>query len=103
MDKHILFQPKNPTYPIPDKFSNQLIVHFGSSKIEDATILIASGMVANGDVYNGQLLPETIADESYAIALACLEKVHDEYLKASATSAEPMIKDPNGQWPETKS
>lgn len=81
--KEILFSANFPTFPVQDKFG-QTIVNFGSSKIEQAVIQIASAMVSNGTIYNGQLLPETIAEESYNIAVACFEKVDEEFKKAVA-------------------
>lgn len=78
-----LFSPQYPTFPATDKFG-QTIMYMGCSKIEMATIIIASGIVSNPTAYNGQLLPETIAEESYNIALAIFEKIDEEYKKAVA-------------------
>ena len=102
MDNKSLFSPKFPTFPIQDQFTGKSVMHFGSSRIEDYTIQIASSMMANPNIYTDSMLPETIADEAYNIAVACMEKVHDEFLKASATPAEPIVKKLDGQWPESK-
>jgi hypothetical protein len=49
------------------------------TKIELATILIASNME-----HKSALLPETIADESYNLALAIFEKCNEEFLKTAS-------------------
>lgn len=80
-----LFTPQFPTFPVNNQFG-QTIVQFGSTKIENAVIQIASSLVSNAESYkDGNLLPETIADESYRIAVACFEKCHEEFLKLSVT------------------
>lgn len=66
-----------PTTPLQDKLG-QLIVQFGLSKIELATIMIASNME-----HKASLLPETIAEESYNLALAIFEKCNEEFLKTA--------------------
>jgi hypothetical protein len=84
MDNRNLFSTNYPTTPVQDKFG-QIIVQFGASKIEAAVIQIAAALVSNEGAYrSGNLLPETIAEESYNVAVACFEKVHEEFLKASA-------------------
>ena len=95
-----LYSANNPTFPVQDKFG-QTIIQFGASKIEQAMIQIASGMVANPNIYNGQLDPETIADESFAIVYACFEKIDEEYKKHVASKAESSLWSPS-EWPETK-
>lgn len=73
-----------PTFPVQDQFGSMLI-QFGASKIEKATLQIAAAIVSNNGAYEGgKLLPEAIAEEAYSIALACFEKVQEEFLKASA-------------------
>jgi len=73
-----------PTFPIQDKFGS-LLVQYGASKIEAATVQIAAAIVANNAAYQGgKMLPETIAEEAYNIALACFEKTQEEFIKASA-------------------
>jgi hypothetical protein len=74
-----------PTTPLQDKLG-QLIVHFGLSKIELATILIASN-------YENKslLLPETIAEESYNLALAIFEKCNEEFLKVATTQKSAFL------------
>lgn len=85
------FSPKFPNFPIQDQFG-QLVVNLGIAKIEDAVIQIATGIVSNSVAYgSGALLPETIAEESYNIAIACFEKIHEEYVKMSATGGSSSI------------
>ena len=74
-----------PTTPLQDKLG-QLIVHFGLSKIELATIMIASH-------YENKslLLPETIAEESYNLALAIFEKCNEEFLKVATTQKSAFL------------
>lgn len=78
-----LFSADAPTFPIQDQF-NQIIVQFGKSKIEAATIQIAAALASNSVVYDGKILPEVIAEEAYKIAVACFEQIQEEYIKASA-------------------
>lgn len=81
-----IFSAQYPTTPMQDKFG-QVIVHFGASKIEAATIQIAAAMVANSTVYDGKLFPETIAEESYRIALAVFDVLDEEFKKAAAAQS----------------
>jgi hypothetical protein len=67
------------------------LVQFGASKIETATVQIAAALIGNPQTYDGKILPEAIAEEAYNIALACFEKVNDEFMKASAAVAEPSL------------
>lgn len=92
------FATKYPTHPVNNQFG-QTIVQFGVSKIEDAVIQIASALVSNHQSYNdGRLLPETIAEESFNVAIACFEKVHEEYVKLSATGGgSSLIECPPGK------
>jgi len=85
-----IFSPQYPTFPVQDKF-NQVLVQFGASKIEAATLQIAAALVSHPTMYDGKILPETIAEEAYAIALACFEKVNDEFVKTSAVAAGPSL------------
>ena len=78
--------PCYPTTPVQDRLG-QVIVNFGISKIEAATIQIAAGLVSNPTTYDGKILPETIADEAYNIALSVLEKLDEEYKKTAASVA----------------
>jgi hypothetical protein len=85
-----LFSTAFPTYPIQDKLG-QLLIQFGFSKLEIATLIIS------GAVYNqskGNLLPETIAQESIEIAKAILQEV-DNYLESTKDDQKkptPIIK-----------
>lgn len=75
------FSPANPSHPMQDKFG-QIIAHFGLSKIELATIMVAQGLSVE---LSGKVLPETIADESFQIAVAVLDKCDEELKKLIAT------------------
>ena len=81
------FAPANPTTPMQDKFG-QIIAHFGLSKIEIATLMIAQGISVE---LSGKVLPETIADESYNIASAILEKCEEELKKIIATQPQKNV------------
>lgn len=85
-----IFSTQFPTFPVQDKF-NQVLLQFGASKIETATLQIAAALIANPQTYDGKILAEAIAEEAYSIALACFEKVNDEFAKASAVAAEPSL------------
>ena len=64
-----------PTYPIQDNLG-QVLMQVGFSKIEMASVLIA------GHIYhtsNGNILPETIADESIALAKCILDQCEDQF------------------------
>lgn len=78
-----IFSTQYPTHPLQGELG-QIIVHFGASKIETATLNIAAAMVANATIYDGNLLPETIAETAYNIALSIFEKCDEEYKKAAA-------------------
>lgn len=75
------FAPAHPTHPMQDKFGG-VIAHFGLSKIEMATILVAQGLAVE---LSGKVLPETIADEAFQIANACLDICDEELKKLIAT------------------
>lgn len=75
------FAPAHPTHPMQDKFGG-VIAHFGLSKIEMATILVAQGLAVE---LSGKVLPETIADEAFQIATACLDICDEELKKLIAT------------------
>lgn len=64
-----------PTYPIQDNLG-QVLMQVGFSKIEMASVLIA------GHIYQtskGEVLPETIADESIALAKCILDQCEDQF------------------------
>lgn len=75
------FSPAHPTHPMQDKFGG-IIAHFGLSKIEYATMLIAQGLAVE---LSGKVLPETIADEAFQIAMSVLDKCDEELKKLIAT------------------
>jgi len=75
------FAPAHPTHPMQDKFGG-VIAHFGFSKIEIATLMVAQGLSVE---LSGKVLPETIAEESFQIAIACLDVVDEELKKLIAT------------------
>lgn len=72
-----LMAPAYPTFPIQDQFQ-RVMMSTGLSKIELFTLQIASAMAAN---HSEKYLPETIAEEAYAVALATFEKLEEELQK----------------------
>jgi len=77
------FSPAFPTTPVQDKFG-QVHVNFGMTKIEYATIIIASQLSASS---SEKYLPETIAEEAYNVALCICEVLDAEFKKAAATAS----------------
>ena len=68
-----------PTYPIQDNLG-QVLMQVGFSKIEMASVLIA------GHIYQtskGEVLPETIAQESIELAKAILDQCEDLFTEDS--------------------
>jgi hypothetical protein len=68
-----------PTYPVQDKLG-QLLMQVGFSKLEMASVLIS------GHIYqtsNGNILPETIAEESIALAKAILDQCEETFTNDS--------------------
>jgi hypothetical protein len=61
--------PAFPTFPIQDNLG-QVIVNFGSSKLEMGAFIIAAGVALHID----RLLPETVADLAVEIARAIIDK-----------------------------
>ena len=64
-----------PTYPVQDKLG-QLLMQVGFSKLEMASVLIS------GHIYQtskGDILPETIAQESIEIAKAILDQCEEAF------------------------
>lgn len=61
--------PAFPTYPVQDKLG-QILVNFGSSKLEMGAFIIAAGIAHHVD----SLLPETVADLSIEIARSIIDK-----------------------------
>jgi NifU-like protein involved in Fe-S cluster formation len=69
-----LFAPANATHPIQDNLG-QIIMAVGFSKLEYASILLA------GHIYTtskGEILPETIANESIEVAIQILEQCEEK-------------------------
>lgn len=64
--------PAFPTYPVQDKLG-QILVNFGSSKLEIGAFIIAAGIGRHID----NLLPETVADLSIEIARSIIDKCED--------------------------
>lgn len=95
MSNNNLFTTHYPTTPVQDKFG-QVIMNWGASKIEIASLQIAAALVSNPQTYDGKILPEAIAEEAYNIALAVFEKLDEEYKKAASVvvpgAASPIIK-----------
>jgi hypothetical protein len=68
-----------PTYPIQDNLG-QVLMQVGFSKIEMASVLIA------GHIYQtskGEVLPETIAQESIDLAKAILDQCEEMFVQDS--------------------
>lgn len=86
MSKEI-FLPAFPTYPVNDQFGTPFI-QFGFSKIEYAALMVAGHIAAA----NPNVLPETVSQEAYEIAVNVLETVKDEYLKVAAQVKENSSK-----------
>jgi len=74
-----MFLPAFPTFPVNDQFGTPFI-QFGFSKIEYAALMVAGHIAAA----NPNVLPETVSQEAYEIAVNVLETVKDEYLKVAA-------------------
>jgi len=79
-----------PTYPIQDKLG-QLLMQVGFSKLEMASVLIS------GHIYQaskGEILPETIAQESIEVAKAILDQCEESFTEDSKdiTTASKIIK-----------
>lgn len=70
--------PAFPLVPFQDKFG-QMIITPGLSKIELITVIIAGQLAAK---HSEQYLPETIAEEAFAVALSTLEKLDEEIKKS---------------------
>jgi NifU-like protein involved in Fe-S cluster formation len=76
-----------PTYPIQDNLG-QVLMQVGFSKIEMASVLIA------GHIYQtskGEVLPETIAQESIELAKAILDQC-EEMLVEDSKNVSPAPK-----------
>ena len=65
--------PALPTHPFQDKLG-QVIINFGLSKLEYAAIHIAGTMAANGDLH-----PETIAQQAVLIANEIFGECENDY------------------------
>lgn len=80
--------PAFPTVPVQDKLG-QLIVNFGSSKLEMGAFIIASGICHHVD----SLLPETVADLSIEIARSIIDKCEDILQEDTKPQTPKIIKD----------
>lgn len=79
-----------PTYPIQDNLG-QVLMQVGFSKIEMSSVLIA------GHIYqtsNGNILPETMAQESIELAKAILDQCEELFTEDSKdiTTAPKIIR-----------
>ena len=79
-----------PTYPIQDNLG-QVLMQVGFSKLEMASVLIS------GHIYhtsNGNILPETIAQESIELAKSILDQCEEAFTEDSKdiTTASKIIK-----------
>ena len=80
--------PAFPTYPVENQFG-QIIVNFGSSKLEIGAFLIASGISSHID----NLEPETIADISIQIAADIINKCEKQLNEDSNPQTGKIITD----------
>ena len=69
-----LFAPANAPHPIQDNLG-QIIMAVGLSKLEYASILLAGNIYA---ATKGEILPETIANESIEVAIQVLEQCEEK-------------------------
>ena len=94
MNKEIqhLITPAYPTFPIQDQFQ-RVMMSTGISKIELFTLNIAATMAAN---HSEKYLPETIAEEAYAVALATFEKLQEELQKLSIPEKNLILDEKGG-------
>ena len=69
-----LFAPAHATHPIQDNLG-QIIMAVGLSKLEYASILMAGHIYA---ATKGEILPETIANESIEVAVQVLEQCEEK-------------------------
>jgi hypothetical protein len=80
--------PAFPTYPVPDQFG-QIIVNFGSSKLEIGAFIIAAGI--GTEIAN--LEPETVADLSIQIAKDIITKCDQLLLEDTRPATSKIITD----------
>lgn len=78
MQKNQIHATAFPTHPIQDKLG-QLLIQFGMTKLEYASIMIGAGLTTNN---GGKVEPEVIAEESVLIATEILAKCHEEAIKS---------------------
>lgn len=84
-NKNAVHQPALPTFPIQDNLG-QVIVNFGLSRLEYAAIHISGTMAANGDLH-----PETIAQQAVLIAKEILKECANEFDQDSEEKQTPKI------------
>jgi hypothetical protein len=80
--------PAFPTYPVPDQFG-QIIVNFGSSKLEIGAFIIAAGIGTHIE----HLDKETIADLSIEIAQDIITKCDQLLLEDTRPATSKIILD----------
>jgi hypothetical protein len=80
--------PAFPTYPVPDQFG-QIIVNFGSSKLEIAAFIIAAGI----GTHIASLEPETVADLSIQIAKDIIAKCEEQLMEDTKPQPSKIILD----------
>lgn len=80
--------PAFPTYPVPDQFG-QIIVNFGSSKLEIGAFIIAAGI----GTHISSLEPETVADLSIQIARDIITKCEEQLLQDTKPQPSKIILD----------
>lgn len=80
--------PAFPTYPVQDQFG-QIIVNFGSSKLEFGAFIIAAGI----GTHISSLEPETVADLSIQIAKDIIMKCDQLLLEDTKPQPSKIILD----------
>ena len=80
--------PAFPTYPVPDQFG-QIIVNFGSSKLEIGAFIIAAGI----GTHIASLDPETVSDISIQIAKDIINKCDELLIEDTKPKTGKIITD----------
>lgn len=76
----------SPTFPVQDKFG-ALLVQFGFSKLEYTAVAMCAALTQKN---GGQVEPEVLAEEAVAIAMALLDRVHEETIKDTTSSGQTI-------------
>ncbi len=78
--------PAFPTFPVHNKLG-QVLVNFGSSKLEMGAFIIAAGVAQHID----RILPETVADLAVEIARAIIDRCEDQLEEETKPQAPQII------------